>query len=38
MLTGTIRSWAEKNAVEHVARYSPEVRRVENELVVDSYA
>jgi osmotically-inducible protein OsmY len=37
-LTGTVRSWAEKNAIEHVARYSEGVRRVENELVVDSYS
>lgn len=35
-LTGTVRSWGEKNAIEHVARYSEGVRRVENELVVDS--
>jgi osmotically-inducible protein OsmY len=37
-LSGTVHSWAEKNAIERLARYSPGVLRIENEVVVDSYA
>jgi osmotically-inducible protein OsmY len=34
-LTGTLRSWGEKNAVERVAQYAPGVKRVEDLTVVD---
>jgi osmotically-inducible protein OsmY len=37
-LTGTVRSWVEKNAIQRVALYSPGVRRVENHLIIDSHA
>ncbi len=36
-LTGTVRSWAEKNAIERAASYSPGVRRVDDKTTVDPY-
>jgi osmotically-inducible protein OsmY len=38
MLTGRIRSWAEKNAVDRVVGFAPGVRRVDDRLIVDPYA
>ncbi len=37
-LTGRIRSWAEKNAVDRVVGFAPVVRRVEDQMIVDPYA
>jgi osmotically-inducible protein OsmY len=37
-LTGTVRSWTEKNAVHNVAAFTPGVRRVDDLLLVDSYS
>jgi len=37
-LSGRVRSWAEKVAVERVAAHSQGVHRVKNDLVVDSYS
>jgi osmotically-inducible protein OsmY len=37
-LTGRIRSWAEKNAIDRVVGFAPGVRRVEDQLIVDPYA
>jgi osmotically-inducible protein OsmY len=37
-LTGRIRSWAEKNAVDRVVGFAPGVRRVEDQMIVDPYA
>ena len=37
-LGGTVDSWAERNALECLAFYSPGVRRVVNEIRVDPYA
>lgn len=37
-LTGTVRSWAERNAVDRASRYTTGVTRVDDELKVDSYA
>lgn len=34
-LTGTLRSWAERNAVERAATYAPGVRRVDDRTTVD---
>jgi osmotically-inducible protein OsmY len=36
-VTGTVRSWAEKNAVLNVAQFAPGVERLKDELIVDSY-
>ena len=36
-LTGRIRSWAEKNAVDRVVGFAPGVRRVDDRLIVDPY-
>lgn len=36
-LTGTLRSWGEKNAIERVVIHAPGVRRVEDKTVVDPY-
>ena len=36
-LTGRIRSWAEKNAVDRVVGFAPGVRRVDDRLTVDPY-
>ena len=38
MLTGRIRSWAEKNAIDRVVGFAPGVRRVDDRLVVDPYS
>jgi osmotically-inducible protein OsmY len=37
-LTGRIRSWAERNAVDRVVGFAPGVRRLDDQLVVDPYA
>ena len=37
-ITGRIRSWAEKNAIDRVVGFAPGVRRVDDQLVVDPYA
>jgi osmotically-inducible protein OsmY len=37
-LKGTVDSWAERNAVERLASYTPGVRKLVNEIVVDAYA
>ncbi len=37
-LSGRIRSWAEKNAVDRVVGFAPGVRRVDDQLVVDPYS
>lgn len=37
-ITGRIRSWAEKNAIDRVVGFAPGVRRVEDQLIVDPYA
>jgi osmotically-inducible protein OsmY len=37
-LTGEVHSWAEKNAIERVATYSPGVKRIQNQILVDPYA
>lgn len=36
-LTGTIHSWAERNAMERVVNYTQGVRRIEDRTVVDPY-
>lgn len=36
-LTGAVRSWSERNAIERVAGYAPGVRRVEDKTTVDPY-
>jgi osmotically-inducible protein OsmY len=36
-LKGTVDSWAERNAVERLASYTPGVRNLVNEITVDSY-
>lgn len=36
-LTGTLRSWGERNAIERVASYAPGVRRVDDRTSVDPY-
>jgi osmotically-inducible protein OsmY len=36
-LSGTVRSWAERNAVERVATYAPGVKRVDDRTTVDPY-
>ncbi len=36
-LTGTLRSWGEKNAIERAAYYAPGVRRVDDRTTVDPY-
>ena len=36
-ITGRIRSWAEKNAIDRVVGFAPGVRRVEDQLIVDPY-
>ena len=37
-LTGRIRSWAERNAVDRVAGFAPGVQRVDDRLIVDPYS
>lgn len=37
-LTGKVDSWAEKNAVGHLASYSPGVKSVANKITVDPYS
>jgi osmotically-inducible protein OsmY len=34
-LTGTVRSWAERNAIERAAQFAPGVRRVDDRTVLD---
>ena len=34
-LTGTVRSWAERNAIERAAQYAPGVRRVDDRTILD---
>lgn len=36
-ITGTLRSWGEKNAIERAALYTSGVRRVEDRTIVDPY-
>ncbi len=36
-LTGSVHSWAEKNAVHHVVGLAPGVRRVQDQLTIDPY-
>ena len=36
-LTGSLRSWGEKNAIERAASYAPGVRRVDDRTTVDPY-
>lgn len=36
-LTGVLRSWSEKNAIERAASHAPGVRRVEDKTLVDPY-
>jgi len=36
-ITGRIRSWAEKNAIDRVVGFAPGVRRVDDRLIVDPY-
>lgn len=37
-LTGTVRSWAEKNAVHNVVSFAPGVQRVDDRLTIDAYS
>jgi osmotically-inducible protein OsmY len=37
-LSGKVRSWSEKNAVENAALFAPGVRRIDNQLIVDSFS
>jgi osmotically-inducible protein OsmY len=37
-LSGTVRSWTEKRAIERAAGFSPSVVRVENKLTIDGYS
>jgi osmotically-inducible protein OsmY len=37
-LSGKVDSWAEKNMLERLARYSPGVSAIENTIVIDPYA
>jgi osmotically-inducible protein OsmY len=37
-LTGTVRSWAEKNAVHNVVTYTPGVRRVDDRMTINTFA
>lgn len=36
-LSGSVRSWAERNAIERAACYTPGVQRVEDKTIVDPY-
>lgn len=36
-LTGSVRSWAAKNAIERAVSFAPGVRRVEDRTIVDPY-
>jgi len=36
-LTGTVRTWAEKNAIQGTVEFSPGVRRLDNKITVDPY-
>jgi osmotically-inducible protein OsmY len=36
-LSGSVHSWADRNAIERIAGNAPGVRRVEDRLVVDPY-
>jgi osmotically-inducible protein OsmY len=35
-LSGTVHSWAEKEAIENVARFAPGVRKLDNKLIVNA--
>lgn len=37
-LAGTVHSWAEKDAIENVARFAPGVSKLDNDLIVSSFA
>ena len=37
-LSGTVRSWGERRAVERAAGFAPGVKRVESRLVIDPYS
>jgi osmotically-inducible protein OsmY len=37
-LSGTVHSWAEKKAIENVARFAPGVRKLDNKLIVNAFA
>jgi osmotically-inducible protein OsmY len=37
-LTGTVRSWTEKNAIRSVASFAPGVRGIDDRLTIDSYS
>jgi osmotically-inducible protein OsmY len=37
-LSGSVHSWAEKNALERLVTYSPGVKHIDNRVVVDPYA
>lgn len=37
-LNGCVHSWAERNAVERLVAYSPGVRHIQNDVVVDPYS
>lgn len=37
MLSGTLRSWGERNAIERTAWFAPGVKRVEDKTIVDPY-
>ena len=37
-LSGSVHSWADRNAVERIAGNSPGIRTVDDRLVVDPYA
>jgi osmotically-inducible protein OsmY len=36
-LTGTVRTWAERNAIQGTVEFAPGVRRVENKITIDPY-
>jgi len=38
ILSGTVRSWSERNAVERAASYTKGVVRVQDELTINSYS
>jgi osmotically-inducible protein OsmY len=36
-LTGAVRTWAEKNAIDKTVEFSPGVRRVDNKIIIEPY-